>query len=204
MRKRIHRLLGLVDGLTNALAAIATVMTAIMIFAMLYEIVSRRFFGAPTIWSNDVSYMLNGSVFMLGTAYTLRLDGHVRIDFLMQMMPDRLRHAVQAGFYLLLFLPALGLGTRYAVLKAERAFVRGSLETASAWEPLIWPFLTGLAIGMGMLFLQALAEAVRHILAIGAPGEGVAGDDAGGDDAAGDDAAGNQPGRGPQTPAAQS
>ncbi|MCP1335754.1 TRAP transporter small permease subunit [Futiania mangrovi] len=166
MRAFIEFLLGVVDRLSGALAGVAVLLTAGMIGAMLYEVVARYFFGAPTIWSNDISYMLNGAVFMLGAAYTLRHDGHVRIDVLQQMMPYRLRHGLQALFYLVLFAPILWMVLDFAWTRTLRAYVRGSLETASAWEPLIWPFLTGLTAGLAALFVQVIAEAVRHALAV--------------------------------------
>nr|WP_246423504.1 TRAP transporter small permease subunit [Roseospira goensis] len=168
---RLHTVLRGVDRLSDAMAALAVVLLGVMIGATLYEVVARHFFNAPTIWSNDVSYMLNGSVFMLAAAYTLRRDAHVRIDVLWQMLPRALRHGVQALFLLAVFTPVLGFGTYYAVTKAWRAWSRGSLETASAWEPLIWPFLTGLAVGMLGLLVQAVAEGIRHLLRLaGVPG----------------------------------
>ncbi|KAA5607472.1 TRAP transporter small permease subunit [Roseospira marina] len=164
---RIWSVLRLMDRVGSVTAAVAIGLLAVMIACTLYEIVSRHFFNAPTIWSNDVSTMLNGSVFLLGAAYTLRRDGHVRIDFLIGAVPARLRHLIQAVFFLVLFLPALGYGTYFAVTKAWRAWERGTLETASAWEPLIWPFLTGIAIGLVGLLIQVVAESVRHLLAVG-------------------------------------
>ncbi|MDX5362418.1 MAG: TRAP transporter small permease subunit [Alphaproteobacteria bacterium] len=166
MRAFIEFLIGLVDRMSGVLAAVAVLLTAGMIGAMLYEVAARHFFGAPTIWSNDISYMLNGAVFMLGAAYTLRHDGHVRIDVLQQMMPHRLRHALQALFYLLLFAPILWMALEFAWTRTLRAYMRGSLETASAWEPLIWPFLTGLTVGLAALFVQVIAEAIRHAFAV--------------------------------------
>lgn len=172
MRSRILKMVGIVEWVSSATAAIAIVLMAAMIACMLYEIVARYFFNAPTIWSNDISYMLNGAVFMLGAAYTLRTDGHVRIDFLLQAMPMRLRHALQAAFYLFAFGPVTGYALHFGYERTLRAYLRGSLETASAWEPLIWPFLAGLTVGLAGLLLQVLLEAVKHLVLLTAACEG--------------------------------
>ena len=50
-----------------------------MTVAVTWEVVSRHFFRAPTIWAFDTVYMLYGTHFMLGTGYTLMRIGHVRI-----------------------------------------------------------------------------------------------------------------------------
>lgn len=166
MRRIVIIYLRITDRLAGAAAALAMLMVGAMICTVLYEITARHVFNAPTIWAFDVGYMLNGSLFMLGAAYTLRQDAHVRIDFVLERLPRRLRDAMQAVFYLLVFTPVLGLATAFALGRAERAFMRGTLENASAWEPLVWPFLAALSLGMALLVLQAVAEGLRHLLAL--------------------------------------
>ena len=102
-------LLKAADRLSFACSRLAMVMILGLIFSMLYEVVARYAFNAPTIWSYDVSYMLNGSLFILGAGWTLANNNHVRIDFLSGRLPVPLQHAGNLVFYILLFLPALGL-----------------------------------------------------------------------------------------------
>ena len=75
-------LLRVIDRINDILGAFAMVFLVVMIGDMLYEVVSRRVFGAPTLWAYDISYMLNGVGFMFAAGYTLRRNGHIRIDFL--------------------------------------------------------------------------------------------------------------------------
>ena len=51
-----------------------------MVLSLCYEVVSRYVFNAPTQWAYDMTFMLYGSFFMLGSAYTLQRKGHVRTD----------------------------------------------------------------------------------------------------------------------------
>ncbi len=166
VRRIVDIYLRITDRLAGAAAALAMLLVAAMICTVLYEITARHVFNAPTIWAFDVGYMLNGSLFMLGAAYTLRQDAHVRIDFVLERLPRRLCDAMQAAFYLLVFAPVLGLATAFAIGRARRAFERGTLENASAWEPLVWPFLAALSLGMTLLVLQTVAEGLRHLLAL--------------------------------------
>ena len=166
IRKALRGLLAVVDRATDIAAALAMLMIVLMIGTVLFEIVSRQVFRAPTIWAFDVSYMLNGSLFMLGAAYTLRKGGHVRVDFLFEKLPAVLQHALQLLLYLCLLLPVLWLGTNVAISRAHRAWVRGTLENASAWEPVLWPFLTALALGLTLLVAQIAVEAVRSAIAV--------------------------------------
>jgi len=64
------------------MASLGRLAIAILVVAMLYEVLARYVFNAPTLWAFDISYMLNGSIFILGAAFALQQDAHVRIDFL--------------------------------------------------------------------------------------------------------------------------
>lgn len=168
-RLLLQRILPALDRVGFALAVIAMGLIVVVIASMLYEVVARRVFGAPTIWANDITYMTNGSLFLLGAAYTLRNEGHVRIDFLSARLPLRAQHAINLLFYLILFLPLLALTSQASIEKAWRAWQRGTLENMSTWEPVVWPFLTGIALGVTGLAIQILAQMARHGIGIADP-----------------------------------
>ena len=50
--------------------------------AMVYEIIARKLYVAPTLWAYDVSRMLYGALFMLGSGYALMRGVHIRADFI--------------------------------------------------------------------------------------------------------------------------
>ncbi len=165
----LNRVLPAFDRVGAFLAVIAMVMIVALIGVMLFEVISRRFFNAPTIWAVDITYMTNGSLFLIGAAYTLRRDAHVRIDFLSSRMPRRVQHGINLGFYLLIFLPVLVMTSESSVIKTLRAFRRGTLENMSTWEPVVWPFLFGITLGVCGLTLQVFTESVRHTIGIADP-----------------------------------
>ena len=162
----LGRVLPALDRVGGALGAVAMVLILGLVGVMLNEVVARRFLNAPTIWAVDITYMANGTLFLLGAAYTLRRNMHVRIDFLSTRLPLRVQHAANLAFYAVVFLPAMGLTAYESVLKAHRAWVRGTTENMSVWEPVIWPFLTGIAVGVIGLTLQVAVEAVRHAFGV--------------------------------------
>lgn len=165
MNKAITALRAL-DKAGIALAYLSSIGIAAMISITVYEVVARKVFSAPTLWSNTSSYMLSGTVFLFGAAYTLRANRHVRIDFLLSVMPLRVQHFIGLLFYALILFPALCLVCDVGVTKALKAYDRGTLEAMSAWRPVIWPFMTGMALGLISLALQVFVEMFRHLLVI--------------------------------------
>lgn len=162
----LNRILPAVDAICRWLAYVAMAMTVVMIVVTVQEVIRRKGFNAPTIWANDIAYMLNGSLFLIAAGFTLRMNGHVRIDFLSQKLPLRVQHGINLVFYLGVLLPCFGLISWLGASRAWRAFERGQIETMSAWEPLIWPFYTGITIGLAGLLIQSCAETVRHAIGI--------------------------------------
>lgn len=164
-----RRLLPWLDGVARALAVLAMLQIVALVVVMLWEVVARYGFNSPTLWANDITYMTNGTLFLLGAAWTLRRSQHIRIDFLSTRLPLRMQHLINLLFYLLLFLPLVWLIGDAAIAKAWKAWKQGELEQMSAWEPHIWPFLAGIAIGVVSLGLQSLVEAARHAIGIVRP-----------------------------------
>ncbi len=54
--------------------------------SLVWEVVARYCFNAPTVWAYDMTFMLYGTFFMLGSAYTLLRGGHIRTDSLYAQM----------------------------------------------------------------------------------------------------------------------
>ena len=96
-----------------------------MVGSLVYEVIARYVFDAPTIWAYDMTFMLYGTFFMLGSAWTLQRQGHIRTDSLYAKWTPRTKGIVDALCYLVFFFPAL---TIFLVLGWEyfaRSFEQG-------------------------------------------------------------------------------
>ena len=78
-----------------------------LVAVVAWEVAARYAFNAPTIWSFDLTYMLYGTIFMIGAAYTLYKGGHIRTDIFYQAWSVRTRGWVDAVLYLVLFFPGV-------------------------------------------------------------------------------------------------
>ena len=157
-------LLSVIDRISTILGRVAEVVVVLLIASMLYEVVARYVFGAPTLWAFDIAYMSTGALFVLGAAQALRQDAHVRIDVLSSRFPPRVRGGIDGIAFLFVLCPIFGMLAKIAGQKAWRAFMTGEVETVSPWAPLMWPFYSVLAIGLGALALQLAAEGLRNLI----------------------------------------
>ena len=75
-------IVGNIDKLNNWIGKLTCFMLLPVIGAMVYEVVARKLFVAPTDWAYDTSRMFAGAMFMLGAGYALMRGVHIRADFL--------------------------------------------------------------------------------------------------------------------------
>lgn len=164
MKKLMFLVVRVLSRLSIMLGYAARPVLSVLVVCMLYEVFSRYFLSQPTKWAFDVSYMLNGTIFVLGAGYALYKDDHVKIDFLANRLPVKLKAIVDMILYGVLFSP-LVLGIAWiAIQRAYRAFERGEVEAVSPWAPLMWPFYSVLALGLLVLFLQCIAVTAKKII----------------------------------------
>jgi TRAP-type mannitol/chloroaromatic compound transport system permease small subunit len=137
-----------------------------MTIAVTWEVVARHFFRAPTMWAFDTTYMLYGTHFMLGTAYTLMKIGHVRTDMLYQNWSVRRQNTVDAVGYLFFFFPAMILLFYFGMQEASHSWAIGETSDASPWRPIIYPFKTVIPVTAVFLLVQGIGEFLKSIYAI--------------------------------------
>lgn len=155
------------NGLSWCASQLANMAVVILTAAMVYEVFARYVFDAPTVWAFDIAYMANGAVFLLGIAYVLREDAHIRIDVLRSRLPARFNNTIQGVAYLLILAPFFGMLSWIAVSHTLRAWRTGEVETVSPWAPLMWPFYLCIAIGLIAMALQLAVEGLRAFRDLG-------------------------------------
>lgn len=138
----------------------------VLILELVYDTAARYLFNAPTEWSYDISYMLYGAVFMLGAAYTLGIDKHVRIETIYGKMSTRGKAVIDVIGYLVFFFPAVSACVYFGGLFALRSWEILEVSSESMWQPPIYPFKTVLPIAAVLLMVQGTVECARCVLVI--------------------------------------
>lgn len=136
-----------------------------LVFAVAYEVFLRYLFNAPTIWVFDVTYMLYGTIFMLGAAYALRKGAHIRTDFFFEQWSTRTRNIIDSVAYLLFFFPSL---LTFLVVSGEEAWYAFQINETSEqtpWRPILWPFKAVIPLTCLLLIVQGVAETIKSLYA---------------------------------------
>ncbi len=137
-----------------------------LVGSLTYEVIARYVFGAPTVWAFDVSYMLYGSLFMLGAGYALYRGGHIRTDMLYQNWSPRTQGAIDAVCYLFLFFPAMLFLFWMGGQEAWHSWQIRETSDQSPWHPPLYPFKAVIPLTALLLLIQGVSEFLKSVYAV--------------------------------------
>lgn len=157
------RLVRIIDRITDTTGVWVAWLNVPLVLAVAYEVISRYAFNAPTVWSYDVTYMLYGTIFMLGAAYALHKGAHIRTDFFYDKWSDRTRGIVDSISYIVFFFPSILMLMAASWSEAWYAYVIKETSEQTNWRPILWPFKAVVPLTCAMLLLQGVSELIKSL-----------------------------------------
>jgi TRAP-type mannitol/chloroaromatic compound transport system permease small subunit len=154
-------LLRWLDRVSGTAGAMAAWLVIPLIAASCYEVFSRYVLNQPTLWAYEVGYIVMGTHFLIGLAYTLREGEHVRVDLIYRHVSRKARALIDAFTYVVLLLPLCVWLSIGMAQKVARAYETQERTGMSAFNPVIWPFRAVMLAAFVLLGLQALAQLIR-------------------------------------------
>lgn len=109
----------------------------------------------------ELQWYLFALIFLLGAGYTLKHNGHVRIDVIYSRLSLRTQAWIDLCGSLLFLLPVAGLMAWFSWSMFVEAW---SIQEVSADSGglLRWPIKLALPLGFGLLFLQGVSETIKR------------------------------------------
>jgi TRAP-type mannitol/chloroaromatic compound transport system permease small subunit len=151
------------DALSAGIGKTLAWLIVLMTLGTSFEVFVRYVLGSPTPWALDVSFIMYGTLFMMGGAYTLSRGGHVRGDFIYRLWQPRTQAAVDLVLYLFFFFPGVTAliisGWKYA----SRSWGYGEVSVNSPAGIPIYQFKSVLVAAGLLLFIQGIAQVFRCI-----------------------------------------
>ncbi len=124
------------------------------IFMLVYEVIARYVFAAPTVWAHGYSQRVFGSYFILIGAYTLLMNGHIRVDIIYQRFSPRIRAVLDVLNYAMLLIWS------FVLIKEGIWFFQSSWAIREADEMVlahpVYPVKFLLLIGALLITLQGI------------------------------------------------
>ncbi len=109
----------------------------------------------------EVQWYLFSLIFLLGAAYTLKHNGHVRIDVLYNRWPPRLQAWIDLLGALFFLLPMAGLIAWLGWKGFEASYAVAETSPDAGGLPR-WPIKLAIPLGFALLWLQGVSEAIKQ------------------------------------------
>ena len=147
----------LIDALNERVGRIAIwlVLVATLISA------GNAIFDSSNAWL-EIQWYLFGAIFLLGAGYTLKHNGHVRIDILYGRLGKRGQAWIDllGGLFFLVPLAGLMAWLAWPIFAESWRTMEHSSDSGGL---LRWPVKLLLPLGFGLLALQGVAEIIKRI-----------------------------------------
>ena len=154
-----------IDKFSKLTGNIVCWITMPLILGMVYEVLARKLFLAPTIWAYDISRFLYGALFMLGAGYALSKGVHIRADFLYRNFKVKTQGVVDFTLYILFYFPGLIVFLYMTTGFLQESIMRGERGMDTTWMPYMWPIKTCLWLGIVFLLIQGVSELFKSYYA---------------------------------------
>jgi len=152
-----------IDAISNWVGKIFSYLVLPLTALIVFEVITRRFFNAPTIWTFELSNFLFGSHFMLVAAYGLLYKSHVSIDLVSMRFSKRTQEKLQLFCYFTMFFPWVLTILYHGIIFAADAWAMG--ETSwSVWGPPLSPIKTVIPVTAALLLMQGISDVIKKIL----------------------------------------
>ena len=150
-----------VDGVISAIGKGASWLWVVITGVIIYAVVGRYAFGSGSVTLEEVQWHLAGAGWLLGLAYTLVVDGHVRVDVIHERLSLRGQGWIELFGLVFLLLPFLGLAVYEMFPYAYSSWQQGETSQAPAGLPYRWVLKGVLALSFVLLILAALSRLLK-------------------------------------------
>ena len=162
---KTQTLLHSVDRFSTLIGKTSAWLIVVLMLVVCGEVFKRYALNAPTAFIYDVNNMLYGTLFMMGGAYALAHDGHVRGDFFYGRFAPRTQAWLDLLLYIVFFLPGIGALTWSGWTYFSESLAMHE-QTFNATPLPLYPFKFVIVIAGAVVMLQGIAEIVRCVVCI--------------------------------------
>jgi TRAP-type mannitol/chloroaromatic compound transport system permease small subunit len=162
---RLIKAVNVIDKFTDTTGTWVAWLNVPLVLAVAWEVTARYAFNAPTIWSFDVTYMLYGTIFMLGAAYALHKGAHIRTDFFFEKWSIRTKGVIDSVAYIVFFFPSIFVFLLVSGSEGLYAYSIGETSEQTPWRPILWPFKLVVPLACLLLLIQGVSETIKSVYA---------------------------------------
>jgi TRAP-type mannitol/chloroaromatic compound transport system permease small subunit len=151
-----------ISKLNRGIGIVAMYLVLMMMGILLFSSISKGL-GSPQYWVIEMAQFTMAAYYLLGGAYTMQMDSHVRMDVFYGTWTPKRQATIDAITvlclitYLVMLLYGGISSTAYAIEYGQKNY--------SSWAPYMAPIKIIMTFGIFMMLLQVLATFFQNVAA---------------------------------------
>ncbi len=133
-----------------------------MMFNVFYDAIMRYGFNQGSIALQETEWHLFSLMFLLGISYTLKEDGHVRVDILYDRFGARTQAVINMVGTLMFLIPLALLILHGAIPFVKEAYISGEISGDPGGLTHRWLIKAAIPVAFGFLVFSALGFFIRQ------------------------------------------
>ena len=163
--KALKRICSVIDLIVDWIGRIASFAVLGILAVIVTEVVLRRIFRSPQIWTMDVICMTFGCYIILICAYGFQKKAFVAVDVLYARLNPLTQNILHLITYVVFMVPFIFVLVPESLFFFLQSWMSGE-KGYSVWAPPVWPVKLCLFAGLALLALQGISEMLKCVAGI--------------------------------------
>lgn len=153
---------GAIDRLNHVTGKTVGALIVLTSLVSAYNAIVRKAFSISSNGLLEIQWYLFGAVFLLGAAYALKENAHVRIDIVASKLPLRAQAWVDIIGYIFFILPLVAFVVVHGTTFTYHSFIVNEYS-ADPGGLIRWPAKALIVVGFVLLGLQVISELIKKV-----------------------------------------
>jgi TRAP-type mannitol/chloroaromatic compound transport system permease small subunit len=164
-----------IDRITDTVGAAARALSLLLVAVVAADVALRYFFNYSNTALRELEWHAFAALFLLGGAYALRHDDHVRVDVLYQRFSPRTRALINVLGCLLFLFPGCWLVIKTSIPFVKFSWAMHEVSPDPGGLPARWLAKALIPAGFGLLALQGVSFLLANLRVLAGRGPSGAG-----------------------------
>jgi len=169
LRKTLESVSNFIDGMNEVIGKGVSWLTTALVLVICYDVAARYLFNTSSAGIVELEWYLFSFIFLLGAAYALKYDKHVRVDVFYQNFSPKTQAWVNLIGTILFLIPFCYVTIITSFKFTGNAYAINEVSPDPGGLPARFIVKGAIPIGFLLLMLQAISLAFRSILTITEP-----------------------------------
>ncbi|WP_420576341.1 TRAP transporter small permease subunit [Ekhidna sp.] len=156
----------LIDNLNKTIGKAISWLTLLLVLIIVVDVILRYTFSITSAASFELEWHLFAAIFLLGAAYTLKEDKHVRVDVFYHRFSPKSKAWVNLIGTLLLLMPFCAVAFWESLSFVQSSFSMNETSPQPGGLPARWIIKSTIPVGFLLLALQGISLIIQSIKTI--------------------------------------